>query len=156
LREKALINSNDFVYNEFINNNTLNNLSKEQLINIQNNSNKISIINNKNNLSPVLSEPLNIISKDKANLKTAQLNDFIKNIEIYNRTPLTLGKTVGISVRIAGRLAKERIKPRMTLTNIQVGSLSKSKVNHIEKFAFTNKNKKGSFTVTVRMGHARS
>jgi hypothetical protein len=156
LREKALINSNDFVYNEFINNNTLNNLSKEQLINIQNNSNKISIINNKNNLSPVLSEPLNIISKDKANLKTAQLNDFIKNIEIYNRTPLTLGKTVGISVRIAGRLAKERIKPKQTVTTIQVGSLSKSKTNFIEKFSFINKNKKGAYTVTVKMGHSRS
>lgn len=143
LREKALLNSNDFVYNEYINN-------------IQNNSNKISIINNRGNLSPVLGKPLNIISKDKANLKTAQLNDFIKNLEIYNRTPLTLGKTVGISVRIAGRLAKERIKPKMTVTNIQVGSLSKSKVNFIEKFAFTNKNKKGSFTVTVKMGHSRS
>lgn len=167
LREKALLNSNDFVYNEFINNNSnacaaknnlslINNLSKEQLINIQNNSNKISIINNKGNLSPVLSKSLDIISKDKANLKTAQVNDFIKNLEIYNRTPLTLGKTVGISVRIAGRLAKERIKPRMTVTNIQVGSLSKSRVNYIEKFAFTNKNKKGAYTVTVKMGHSRS
>lgn len=118
-----------------------------------------------NTLIPYKSKGLNntmsgkvvkLLNNDKSNLRLSQINDFIKDPNIYHSNPITLAKTVGISIKISGRLATERIQPKKTIKKIQVGNISKNKGSAIESYKFTNKNKRGAFTVSVRLASART
>ena len=46
-----------------------------------------------------------------------------------------------------------KIIPRRTVKKIQYGSLSRSKSNYITTGRLTQKNKRGSFTFSVSIGH---
>lgn len=59
----------------------------------------------------------------------------------------------GLSVKIAGRLLTQRVIPRRTVKFNQKGSLSRTKSVFIENARFTNKNKRGSFSITVASGY---
>jgi hypothetical protein len=59
----------------------------------------------------------------------------------------------GLSVKVAGRLLTQRVIPRRTVKFNQKGSLSRTKSVFIENARFTNKNKRGSFSITVASGY---
>jgi Mitochondrial ribosomal protein (VAR1) len=59
----------------------------------------------------------------------------------------------GINVKLAGRLMTQGIRPRFSVETIQNGSLSRFKVDYIEKSRFTGKNKRGAFSFTVVLSH---
>lgn len=99
---------------------------------------------------------INTIPDSKKNITLNQLYDNINNIASLQTNPLALGKVVGIKIRIAGRLQKDAIKPKQTIKNITVGSLSKERSNFSGLSYSTFKNKKGTFRVSVKMAHIRT
>jgi hypothetical protein len=59
----------------------------------------------------------------------------------------------GFKIRVAGRLLTQRVIPRLTVKTIQRGTLARGKANFVDSARFTNKNKRGSFSITITMGH---
>lgn len=59
----------------------------------------------------------------------------------------------GINIKSAGRIMAKRTKNRIKSKTIQRGSLARTKANLITTSRFTNKNKTGSFSITVKTGH---
>ena len=59
----------------------------------------------------------------------------------------------GVYVKLGGRLMKGKIVPRRTVKKIQYGSLARSKSNFVTTARLTQKNKRGSFSFTVSIGH---
>ena len=55
----------------------------------------------------------------------------------------------GIKIRLGGRTFGQKIIPRKTVQHIQRGSLARGVVKLVEKARYTNKSKRGSFSVTV-------
>jgi Mitochondrial ribosomal protein (VAR1) len=59
----------------------------------------------------------------------------------------------GLKIKLAGRLLKQKIIPRFTVKKIQRGTLARSKANFVNTARFTNKNKRGAYSITVTLGH---
>lgn len=59
----------------------------------------------------------------------------------------------GFKIRVAGRLLTQRVIPRLTVKTIQRGTLARGKAQFVDSARFSNKNKRGSFSITVTMGH---
>jgi Mitochondrial ribosomal protein (VAR1) len=59
----------------------------------------------------------------------------------------------GFKIRVAGRLLTQRVIPRLTVKTIQRGTLARGKAKFVDSARFSNKNKRGSFSITVTMGH---
>lgn len=81
-------------------------------------------------------------------------NLFGSNIEnIYN--PLiqdTAAQLSGLTIRIGGRLMRQPIIPKKTVTKFEKGFTAKGKINYLDIASLTNKNRKGAFTITVKSG----
>jgi len=97
------------------------------------------------------------LSSDPNNSSLNQIldNATLNNINTIQTNPLVLAKPVGLSLKIAGRLAKDRIQPRKTLKTITVGNLNMNRVDFVEKSSFSSKNRRGTYTITVKMAHSR-
>jgi hypothetical protein len=142
-KQNKILNNNDLVYNSGLN---LHNTFSVPVFS------KLNI--NKTLRNGV--KPINIISDNKKNITLNQLYDQTNKINILHTNPLALGKTVGLNIRIAGRLQKEPIRPKQTVKTITVGSLSKERSNIANLSSITSKNKKGTFRVSVKMAHIRT
>lgn len=59
----------------------------------------------------------------------------------------------GIKIKLAGRLLTQRVVPRLTVKTIQRGTLARGKAQFIDTARFTNKNKRGAYSITITMGH---
>ena len=59
----------------------------------------------------------------------------------------------GFKLRVAGRLLTQRVIPRLTVKTIQRGTLARGKANFVDSARFINKNKRGSFSITISIGH---
>lgn len=59
----------------------------------------------------------------------------------------------GIKIRINGRLLIQKVIPRKTMYNFQTGSLARAKANFVQTSRFSNKNKRGAYSITVNIGH---
>jgi hypothetical protein len=59
----------------------------------------------------------------------------------------------GFKIRVAGRLLTQRVIPRLTVKTIQRGTLARGKAKFVDSARYTNKNKRGSFSITITMGH---
>src|SRR5438876_661166 len=59
----------------------------------------------------------------------------------------------GIKLRIGGRLMTHRLVPKQTVKIFRKGTLSKGKINFLDEARYTNKNKRGAFTITISIGH---
>jgi ribosomal VAR1-like protein len=57
----------------------------------------------------------------------------------------------GINIKVAGRLLTHRVVPRQTVKIVQKGILAKSRVIFSDVARFTNKNKRGAYSITVSM-----
>ena len=115
--------------------------------------NKINIFNNKYKFS---NKVYNLLNNEKTNLKLIQLNDFIKDPSNLNTNPYSLVKPVGVSIKIAGRLASERIQPKKTIKQFKLGATSNGIINLRESHRFTSKNKRGAFSVSIKLGNSRN
>jgi Mitochondrial ribosomal protein (VAR1) len=58
----------------------------------------------------------------------------------------------GINIKIAGRLLTQKIVPRKTNQMIRRGAFSRVKINYLDQARYTNKNKRGAFSITMRSG----
>lgn len=80
----------------------------------------------------------------------------IKNpTQMINKTRFSVVPSfiTGIKIRLAGRLLTQKIIPRISVKTIQNGSLARCKANIVKTDRFTNKNKRGAFSLTVSIGH---
>jgi hypothetical protein len=59
----------------------------------------------------------------------------------------------GFNIKVGGRLLTQKSIPRKTVKFISSGSLARGKTILVETARFTNKNKKGAFSLTVSIGH---
>ena len=59
----------------------------------------------------------------------------------------------GINIRLGGRLLSQPIRPKFTVQEFQKGSLVRANANFVTSSRYTNKNKKGTFSITVTMGY---
>jgi hypothetical protein len=82
------------------------------------------------------------------------LNRLVKNKLLYNLNKNFLpSKIAGIKIKIAGRLLTQRVIPRKTSKLIKKGAFARNKIMFIETARFTNKNKKGAFSITISIGY---
>jgi hypothetical protein len=85
-----------------------------------------------------------------------QLRRIVKNFifkSINKNNQLIPSKLTGIIIKVAGRLMTQRVIPRKTIKIINKGALSRNKAMFTETARFTNKNKRGAFSITVTLGH---
>lgn len=136
-KEKYVLNQNSLAYN------------------IQNLLNNNKVIVSKSKSRPMV---LNMLNVEKNNLKLDQINDFVKNYSLINANPYYLTKPIGVFLNINGRLATERIRPRITKTAKKIGSKTSATKSAFaaEQYRFTSKNKRGSFSVVIKIGQARN
>ena len=59
----------------------------------------------------------------------------------------------GIKIRLGGRLLSQKVVPRFTVQTFQEGSLTRSNANIVTSSRFTNKNRKGTYSISVSIGH---
>lgn len=139
-KEKYVLNQNSLAYN---------------IKNLLNNNNKVIVSKGKSRLMV-----LNMLNVEKNNLKLEQINDFVKDYSLISTNPFVLSKPIGVFVNINGRLATERIRPRITKTAKKIGSKSTGSATKnaftAEQYRFTSKNKRGSFSVVIKMGQAKN
>jgi len=88
-----------------------------------------------------------IIKKLFTIAKIKKTNNFINK---YSIIPSYLS---GFKIRVAGRLLTQRVIPRLTVKTIQRGTLARGKAQFVNSARFSNKNKRGSFSITVTTGH---
>nr|YP_009710754.1 ribosomal protein S3 [Amanita thiersii]QFZ98703.1 ribosomal protein S3 [Amanita thiersii] len=69
--------------------------------------------------------------------------------EKFNIIPAFLS---GINIKVAGRLLNNKIVPRKTVKIIRRGAVAKGKVNYLDVARYTNKNKRGAYSITVTSG----
>jgi Mitochondrial ribosomal protein (VAR1) len=82
----------------------------------------------------------------------AKLKNPIKFVK-KTRSSLIPSFLSGIKIRLAGRLLTQRVIPRLTVKTIQKGTLARGKSNFVNSARFTNKNRRGVYSITVTMGH---
>src|SRR6266436_6950308 len=82
--------------------------------------------------------------------KIAKIKKSNKNINKYSIIPSYLS---GFKIRVSDKLLTQRVIPRLTVKTIQRGTLARGKAQFVNSARFTNKNKRGSFSITVTMGH---
>src|SRR6267378_963860 len=76
-----------------------------------------------------------------------------KSNNFINKYSIISSYLSGFKIRVAGRLLTQRVVPRLTVKTIQRGTLARGKAQFVDSARFTNKNKRGSFSITVTMGH---
>ena len=98
-------------------------------------------------------------------IKKKLLSVYFKNVNLRNKIKsskdqnvqfnnLLAKKPVGLSgifVKVAGRVMTQRVVPRRTVKYMKEGLLAKGRVVSNESTRFTNKNKRGSYSITVFM-----
>src|SRR4051812_7498013 len=83
-------------------------------------------------------------------------NNFLNHFNKFSieRRTIFIHKTIptiltGLKVKVSGRLAKDRIIPKRTTISKEIGSFKIQKSNLVDYAIYTNKNKRGSYTVKV-------
>ena len=113
-----------------------------------------SITNN----SQILAHVLGKLALSRKNSFSRIIGRFLK----YNSNKIFFRKRIssrfatlltGVYIKLGGRLMRGKIVPRRTVKKIQYGSLARSKSNYITEARCTQKNKRGSFSFTVSIGH---
>lgn len=81
----------------------------------------------------------------------------IKNFNKENNSSFTNNKLpsflTGIYLKLAGRVLTQKIQRRVKSKVVQKGSLARTKTNLVNTNRFVNKNKRGTFSITIKTGH---
>nr|WUR10577.1 ribosomal protein S3 [Elmerina hispida] len=72
-----------------------------------------------------------------------------KNFFLPKNNKSTFSINSGLKIRVAGRFYLHKIVPRKTVSAVQIGSMARGVISLVEKARYTNKSKRGSFSVTV-------
>jgi Mitochondrial ribosomal protein (VAR1) len=80
-------------------------------------------------------------------------NNSTNNSIINKSNQLIPSALSGIKIKVAGRLLTQRVIPRKTVKINSSGALSRNKTIFVETARFTNKNKRGAFSITINIGH---
>jgi len=101
---------------------------------------------------------LNLKNKKK-NVRIAIQKIFNRNavknlnkVNLINTDNLVPAFMSGINIKIAGRLMREPIIPRITTKTFDNGAKSPGKVNFLDSAIKTRKNKKGAYTIKISSG----
>jgi Mitochondrial ribosomal protein (VAR1) len=108
----------------------------------------MSILKSKSILASILNVKKN--SKIRGKKVTINLN---ARMSKRNKKKLIASNLTGIKVRIAGRLARQRVVPKRTVKTTYKGAISKSNNNLVDSATYTDKNKKGAFSIRVWLSH---
>lgn len=65
----------------------------------------------------------------------------------------TISLYTGINVKLAGRLIRQPIIPRLTVKKLQIGSLTRRYSDFLTISKYTTKNRRGIFSYTIKIGH---
>lgn len=85
--------------------------------------------------------------------RSARFHAWFKQPTILDDKIRIATKLTGIRIRIAGRLALQRVVPKQTVKTAYKGGISKSIHILVSSSTHTSKNKRGAFTVKVWLGH---
>ena len=77
------------------------------------------------------------------------IEDFNSMANIPSNIPAVLS---GFKIKVAGRLMSKVLIPRKTVTNNIKGTVSKNKIQFLDRARFTSKNKRGAYSITVNFG----
>lgn len=92
-----------------------------------------------------------ILNRVFRNARIRKPNKIIShNSSLVTKLPTLL---CGLKIRLGGRLLTHRVVPRKTVKMDQIGSLSRRNIKFIDTGRFTNKNKRGAYSITVTSGH---
>jgi hypothetical protein len=58
----------------------------------------------------------------------------------------------GIKFKFAGRVLTQKVIPKKTINIVSKGALARIKINYLDKARYTNKNKRGAFSITITTG----
>ena len=112
------------------------------------------------NNSQILAHILGKLGLKRKNSFTRIIGRFLKHQskKIFfrkNQNQISRFSTIltGVNIKLGGRLIRGKIVPRRTVKKIQYGSLARSKSNYVTSARLTQKNKRGSFSFTVSIGH---
>ena len=112
------------------------------------------------NNSQILAHILGKLGLKRKNSFTRIIGRFLKHQskKIFfrkNQNQISRFSTIltGVNIKLGGRLMRGKIVPRRTVKKIQYGSLARSKSNYDTTARLTQKNKRGSFSFTVSIGH---
>jgi Mitochondrial ribosomal protein (VAR1) len=88
-------------------------------------------------------------------LSSASANQMplLNNNQLNNQKSIFNSYLSGINVRLGGRLITEGLRPRFTVQTKQEGTIARGQVQVIERSRYTGKNKRGSYSFTIRMSH---
>jgi hypothetical protein len=70
----------------------------------------------------------------------------------YNDISIIPAFLTGLNIRIAGRIMTQRAKPRKTINLKHRGATARGKINYLNFARLTNKNKRGSYSITITAG----
>jgi hypothetical protein len=153
---------------------TIKNNNKKSIL-ILENSKKLKIICNI--LTRFFSKPIELVlirlyyPYYNSNILVNLFGIFINKIKLRRIVKFFIGKAIknklskfikkkslpsdltGIKIRVAGRLLTQRVVPRKTVKIINRGALARCKAMFVETARFTNKNKRGAFSITISIGH---
>ena len=59
----------------------------------------------------------------------------------------------GINIKLAGRILSKKLKRKVQSKIVQKGSIARNKAKLVTSSRFTNKNKLGAFSITIKTGH---
>jgi hypothetical protein len=75
------------------------------------------------------------------------------NNKFVNKSSIIPSYFSGFKIKVAGRLLTQRVIPRLTVKTLQIGTLARSKAKFVDNARFTSKNRRGSFSISVKIGH---
>jgi hypothetical protein len=84
--------------------------------------------------------------------KNAVIKSIKNNYKIKDKTNIIPAFLTGLTIKVAGRLMKYKIIPRKTVKIIRRGSSSVGKINYTNFSKYTNKNRRGAFTISINSG----
>lgn len=71
----------------------------------------------------------------------------------YNNISIIPAFLTGLNIKVAGRIMTKRIKPRKTISALRRrGATASGKINYLNFARLTNKNKRGSYSITINAG----
>src|SRR6266850_2069715 len=123
------------------------NLLKIRIYSPQNESNILA------NLVGILSNFIKFRYIHMKLFKVSKIKNFNKGFNsrfTNNKLPSFLS---GIYLKLAGRVLTQKIQRRVKSKVIQKGSLARTKARLINSNRFVNKNKRGTFSITIKTGH---
>ena len=103
------------------------------------------------NLLSYLSENIKIRRLLGKIYKSALITKPTANIQ-RKRFSIIPGYLTGLTIKFAGRFPTQKIVPRKTVKTEKIGSLARKKAVLVETARFSNKNRRGSFSISVSTG----